>query len=81
MFQAMELDPEFSKKIGQLVILGGAFSVNGNANPAAEANVCCHNPRGIVTSFHLIWTCVEIPFYDLLFLTTDTISLTFKTCQ
>ncbi|KAL5998428.1 putative uridine nucleosidase 2 [Asimina triloba] len=36
---AIELDPEFPNKIGQLVILGGAFSVNGNVNPAAEANI------------------------------------------
>lgn len=38
--QAIQLDPEFSKKIGQIVVLGGAFLVNGNVNPAAEANVC-----------------------------------------
>jgi len=37
--QAIELDPEFVKNIGQIVILGGAFAVNGNVNPAAEANV------------------------------------------
>nr|DAD43341.1 TPA_asm: hypothetical protein HUJ06_001571 [Nelumbo nucifera] len=36
---AIEQDPEFPKKIGQIVILGGAFSVNGNVNPAAEANI------------------------------------------
>ncbi|KAL5703476.1 uridine nucleosidase [Ranunculus cassubicifolius] len=36
---AMELDPEFPKKIGQIVLLGGSFSVNGNVNPAAEANI------------------------------------------
>jgi len=37
--QAIQLDPEFVKNIGQIVILGGAFAVNGNVNPAAEANV------------------------------------------
>lgn len=37
--QAVELDPSFPKKIGQIIILGGAYSVNGNVNPAAEANV------------------------------------------
>jgi inosine-uridine nucleoside N-ribohydrolase len=37
--QAVELDPTFAKKVGQIVILGGAFAVNGNVNPAAEANV------------------------------------------
>ncbi|XP_058070981.1 probable uridine nucleosidase 2 [Magnolia sinica] len=36
---AIQLDPGFPKKIGQIVILGGAFSVNGNVNPAAEANI------------------------------------------
>ncbi|KAF9587152.1 hypothetical protein IFM89_039635 [Coptis chinensis] len=35
---AMQLDPEFPQKIGQIVLLGGAFAVNGNVNPAAEAN-------------------------------------------
>lgn len=37
--QAIEIDPGFPQKIGQIVILGGAFAVNGNVNPAAEANV------------------------------------------
>ncbi|KAK9139003.1 hypothetical protein Sjap_009597 [Stephania japonica] len=36
---ALELDPDFAKKIGQIVLLGGAFAVNGNVNPAAEANI------------------------------------------
>ncbi|XP_074272895.1 putative uridine nucleosidase 2 [Silene latifolia] len=36
---AIQLDPAFSKNIGKIVILGGAFAVNGNANPAAEANI------------------------------------------
>jgi len=36
---AVELDPSFPKKIGQIIILGGAYSVNGNVNPAAEANI------------------------------------------
>ncbi|KAL9670769.1 hypothetical protein QQ045_008327 [Rhodiola kirilowii] len=36
---AMELDPGFSQKIGQVILLGGAFAVNGNVNPAAEANI------------------------------------------
>ena len=37
--QAVQLDPEFSKNVGQIVLLGGAFAVNGNVNPASEANV------------------------------------------
>ncbi|KAL8151323.1 hypothetical protein V2J09_021131 [Rumex salicifolius] len=36
---AIQKDPAFVKNVGQIVILGGAFSVNGNVNPAAEANI------------------------------------------
>ncbi|KAL6573418.1 putative uridine nucleosidase 2 [Orobanche hederae] len=36
---AMQSDPSFVKNVGQIVLLGGAFSVNGNVNPAAEANI------------------------------------------
>lgn len=36
---AVQLDPSFAENIGQIVLLGGAFSVNGNVNPAAEANI------------------------------------------
>ena len=31
--------PECSETMGELVVLGGAFEVNGNVNPAAEANI------------------------------------------
>lgn len=36
---AIQLDPAFAKNIGQIVLLGGSFAVNGNVNPAAEANI------------------------------------------
>lgn len=36
---ALQQDPAFVKNIGQIVLLGGAFAVNGNVNPAAEANI------------------------------------------
>ncbi|XP_076931118.1 putative uridine nucleosidase 2 [Bidens hawaiensis] len=36
---AVKLDPMFAKNIGQIVLLGGAFLVNGNVNPASEANI------------------------------------------
>ncbi|XP_030938431.1 probable uridine nucleosidase 2 [Quercus lobata] len=36
---AIQRDPAFSKNIGQIVLLGGAFLVNGNVNPASEANI------------------------------------------
>ncbi|CAL5223594.1 g6133 [Coccomyxa viridis] len=35
---AMQKDPAFAENVGELVILGGAFFVNGNVNPATEAN-------------------------------------------
>ncbi|PNW82034.1 hypothetical protein CHLRE_06g271050v5 [Chlamydomonas reinhardtii] len=37
--QALMLDPQLGDKWESLVILGGAFFVNGNVNPAAEANI------------------------------------------
>ncbi|KAG7991489.1 hypothetical protein I3843_02G078400 [Carya illinoinensis] len=36
---ALQQDPAFSKIIGQIVLLGGAFGVNGHVHPAAETNV------------------------------------------
>ncbi|KAK1319663.1 putative uridine nucleosidase 2 [Acorus calamus] len=36
---AIQRDPGFMKNIGQIVLLGGAFSVNGSVNPAAETNI------------------------------------------
>ncbi|KAF4352519.1 hypothetical protein G4B88_003923 [Cannabis sativa] len=35
---AIQLDPAFAQNVGRIVVLGGAFAVNGNVNPAAEAN-------------------------------------------
>ncbi|KAJ7565419.1 hypothetical protein O6H91_02G059600 [Diphasiastrum complanatum] len=37
--KALELDSNFPKKVKDIFILGGAFFVNGNVNPAAEANI------------------------------------------
>lgn len=50
--KAVALDPEFPKKVGRLLILGGAFFVNGNVNPAAEANVF-----GDTDAADLVFTC------------------------
>ncbi|CAN6858775.1 unnamed protein product [Brassica oleracea] len=42
----VQLDLEFFKNVGQIVLFGGAFAVNGNVNPASEANklqiLCSH---------------------------------------
>ena len=37
--QAIKSDPDFVRNVQQIIILGNAFSVNGNVNPAAEENV------------------------------------------
>ncbi|KAJ7527277.1 hypothetical protein O6H91_16G046200 [Diphasiastrum complanatum] len=37
--KALELDRDFPKKVREIFVLGGAFFVNGNINPAAEANI------------------------------------------
>ncbi|KAF8724037.1 hypothetical protein HU200_021046 [Digitaria exilis] len=49
---ALELDPSFPKKIGQIIVLGGAYSVNGNVNPAAESNIF-----GDPDAADIIFTC------------------------
>ncbi len=36
---ALERCPSLLQKVKELVILGGAFTINGNVNPAAEANM------------------------------------------
>ncbi|THF96270.1 hypothetical protein TEA_018168 [Camellia sinensis var. sinensis] len=47
---AIQLDPAFVKNIGQIVVLGGAFAVNGSVNPAAETNFCS-SQLSLFTSF------------------------------
>jgi hypothetical protein len=37
--KAIKRDSSFASKVKNIVILGGAFLVLGNVNPAAEANV------------------------------------------
>jgi len=41
---AMVLDKTFDAKVAEVVFLGGAYRVQGNINPAAEANVW-HDPE------------------------------------
>jgi len=50
--KAVEQDPTFAKKVGQIIILGGAFQVNGNVNPAAEANI-----YGDPEAADIVFTC------------------------
>ncbi|XP_044965617.1 probable uridine nucleosidase 2 [Hordeum vulgare subsp. vulgare] len=48
----VQLDPSFPKKIGQIIILCGAYSVNGNVNPAAQANIF-----GDPNAADIVFTC------------------------
>ena len=36
---ALKKDPQLHEKWKELVVLGGAFHINGNVTPAAEANI------------------------------------------
>ncbi len=36
---ALKEDPEIVNLVKEIVIMGGAFDVNGNVTPAAEANI------------------------------------------
>lgn len=36
---ALQLDPALPEKLKSIVVLGGSINVNGNVNPAAEANI------------------------------------------
>lgn len=37
--EALRMDPDLHRKIKRVVVLGGAYKVSGNVNPAAEANI------------------------------------------
>lgn len=36
---ALQLDPSLPEKLKSVIVLGGSITVNGNVNPAAEANI------------------------------------------
>lgn len=37
--QALQLEPKIAHNVKEVIIMGGAFDVSGNINPAAEANI------------------------------------------
>jgi inosine-uridine nucleoside N-ribohydrolase len=41
---ALALEPRLPEKVAEVVLMGGAATVNGNVNPAAEANII-HDPH------------------------------------
>lgn len=45
----------FAKNVKQIVVLGGAFFVNGNVNPAAEANVNTIISARYIVIFLVFW--------------------------
>jgi uridine nucleosidase len=47
---ALRLDPSVAAKLRAVVVLGGAFNVMGNVNPAAEANIW-HDPEAADEAF------------------------------
>eukprot|EP01047_Picozoa_sp_COSAG01_P095564 COSAG01_NODE_26240_length_720_cov_0.913043_1_plen_217_part_10 len=36
--RAVDLDPQFASNVREIIVMGGAYTVSGNVNPAAEAN-------------------------------------------
>jgi inosine-uridine nucleoside N-ribohydrolase len=51
---ALALEPRLAQNVAQVVIMGGAATVNGNVNPAAEANIM-HDPHAADVVFTAGW--------------------------
>ncbi len=51
---ALALEPRLPEKVAEVVIMGGAATVNGNVNPAAEANII-HDPHAADVVFNAGW--------------------------
>jgi len=51
---ALLLEPEIATQVAEVVIMGGAAMVNGNINPAAEANIY-HDPHAADLVFTAGW--------------------------
>ncbi|WP_176083898.1 nucleoside hydrolase [Martelella sp. HB161492] len=56
---ALQHDPEIANLVKQVVIMGGAFEVNGNVTPAAEANIW-GDPEAADAVFTAAWKVVLI---------------------
>lgn len=51
---ALELEPRIVENVAEVVLMGGAATVNGNMNPAAEANIW-HDPHAADQVFTAAW--------------------------
>jgi uridine nucleosidase len=51
---ALALEPRLPEKVAEVVLMGGAATVNGNVNPAAEANII-HDPHAADVVFNAGW--------------------------
>jgi inosine-uridine nucleoside N-ribohydrolase len=51
---ALALEPRLADNVADVVVMGGAATVNGNVNPAAEANII-HDPQAADVVFNAGW--------------------------
>ena len=51
---ALEIEPRITQQVAGVVLMGGAATVNGNVNPAAEANIW-HDPHAADRVFTAGW--------------------------
>lgn len=51
---ALALEPRIAQNVAEVVVMGGAATVNGNVNPAAEANIY-HDPHAADVVFNAGW--------------------------
>lgn len=56
---ALEEAPEIASLVRRVVLMGGAFARNGNATPAAEANIHC-DPEAADLVFTAAWPVVAL---------------------
>lgn len=56
---ALQLEPQISMKIKEVVLMGGAATVPGNASPVAEANIY-HDPHAASIVFAAGWAVTQV---------------------
>jgi uridine nucleosidase len=56
---ALALEPRIVENVAEVVLMGGAVAVNGNVNPAAEANIY-HDPHAADVVFSAGWSLTMV---------------------